>query len=123
MIGIATPEALANAYARIAAELGTDPKASVTALRIALREADHLADDVFDVPGSLLFALGRTPRCFTAFRAMSILVVEWHAKSLGFKLEVGRPELAVLLGRVARRELDYDEVRSWMAQRLLPFGG
>lgn len=123
MIGIATPEALANAYARIATELGTDPKASVTALRIALREADHLADDVFDVPGTLLFALGRTPRCFTAFRAMSVLVVEWHTKSLGFKLEVGRMELAAMLGRIARREIDYDEVRSWMAQRLLPFGG
>ncbi len=123
MIGIATPEALTRAYARIAPELGTDPKASVTALRIALREADHLADDVFDVPGSLLFALGRTPRCFAAFRAMSLLVVEWHAKSLGFKLEAGRLELAEMLGRIARREVDYDEVRSWMAQRLLPFGG
>ena len=123
MIGIASAEALASAYGRIAADLGTDPKASITALRIALREADHLADDVFDVPGTLLFALGRTPRCFAAFRAMSVLVVEWHAKSLGFKLEAGRLELATVLGRVARREMDYEEVRSWMGQRLLPFAG
>ncbi|HVH43730.1 MAG TPA: hypothetical protein VM925_15355, partial [Labilithrix sp.] len=78
MTWLAEPDVLARAYARIARELGTDSKASETALRIALREADHLADDVYDIPGALLFALGRTPRCFAAFRAMSVLVVDWH---------------------------------------------
>lgn len=124
MIGIADPDVLAEAYALIATKhWGTDPKASETALRIALREADHLADDVFDVPGALLFALGRTRRCFSSFRAMSVLVVEWHTKTLGFKLEAERPELAAMLGKVARRETTYEEVRSWIAERLLPFGG
>jgi hypothetical protein len=123
MIGLAEPEALARAYARIAPDLGVEPRVSETALRIALREADHLADDVFDVPGALLFALGRTPRCFSAFRAMSVLVVEWQTKSLGFKLEATRQELAATLVRVALRELTYEEVRAWVAERLLPFGG
>lgn len=123
MIGLASPEALACAYLRLAPDLGTAARASETALRVALREADHLADDVYDVPAALLFALGRTPRCFAAFRAMSVLVVEWYAKSLGFKLEAGRLELASILVRVARREMTYEEVRSWVAERLLPFGG
>ncbi len=123
VIGLAEPEVLARAYARIAPELGMGPKASETALRIALREADHLADDIFDVPGALLFALGRTPRCFTAFRAISVLVVEWHTKTLGFKLEAGRLELAAILVRVARRDMAYEQVRAWVAERLLPFGG
>ncbi|MBN9166369.1 MAG: hypothetical protein J0I07_35880, partial [Myxococcales bacterium] len=60
MTWLVEPEVLVRAHARIAPELGLDPKASETALRIALREADHLADDVYDVPGALLFALGRT---------------------------------------------------------------
>jgi hypothetical protein len=123
MIGLAEPEALATAYVQIAPDLGTSPKASETALRIALREADHLADDIFDVPGALLFALGRTPRCFSAFRAMSVLVIEWHTKTLGFKLEATRPELAAILGKVALRDMPYEEVRAWVAERLLPFGG
>jgi len=77
-------DVLARAYGRIAAEIGTAPRSSETALRVAIREADHLADDVYDVPGALLFALGRTPRCFGAFRTMSVLAVEWQTKTLGF---------------------------------------
>jgi hypothetical protein len=123
VIGIAEPETLARAYERIAPHLGVSPRHSGAALRVALREADHLADDVYDVPGTLLFALGRYPRCFAGFRAMSVLVVEWHTKSLGFKLEASRSELADVLGRVAVGELGYEEVRSWAAERLLPFGG
>lgn len=123
MTWLVEPEVLVRAHARIAPELGLEPKASETALRIALREADHLADDVYDVPGALLFALGRTPRCFTAFRAMSVLVVDWHTKTLGFRLEATPIELAALLGRVASRDADYEQVRAWVAGRLLPFGG
>lgn len=120
---IASPEAMAQACARIAPELGLSPRASETALRVALREADHLVDDVYDVPAALLFALGRYPRCFSAFRTMSVLVVEWHAKALGFKLETSRGELAQILLAVTRREMTYEQVRAWMVERLLPFGG
>lgn len=123
MIGITEPEVLANAWMSIAPELGLDPRASDAAIRAALREADHLADDVYDVPAALLFALGRNARCFSGFRAMSVLVVEWHAKTLGFKLEATRTELADLLGLVAVRERSWEDVRSWMGGRLLPFGG
>lgn len=116
-------DVLLRAYDRIASELGVAPKSSDAALRIALREADHLSDDIYDVPGALLFALGRTPRCFSAFRAMSVFVVEWQTKMLGFKLEAAPIELASVLGRVALREMTHEEVRTWVAQRLLPFGG
>jgi hypothetical protein len=123
VIELADAEALARAHARLAPSLGIEPKASLAALRSALREADHLADDVFDLPGTLLFALGRTPRCFSSFRAMSVLVVEWHTKTLGFKLEATRLELAAVLCRVAAREMTYEDVRAWASARLLPFGG
>lgn len=123
MTWLASPEVLVRGYEAIAADLGVDPKASETAIRIALREADHLADDVYDIPGALLFALGRTPRCFAAFRAMSVLAVEWHTATLGFKLEATPSEIGAVLLRVARREMAYEDVRSWVAERLLPFGG
>jgi hypothetical protein len=120
---LAEPEVFLQAYARIAPELGVEAKASETALRIALREADHLADDVYDIPGALLFALGRTPRCFSAFRAMSVLVVDWQTKTLGFRLEATPSELASVLVKVTLREMSYEDVRAWVAERLLPFGG
>jgi hypothetical protein len=115
--------AIARAYAVIATELGVPPRASEAAIRVAMSEADHLSNDVYDVPASLLFALGRYPRCFAGFRAMSVLVVEWHTKTLGFKLEASRPELAQVLTRVALREMTHDEVRAWVVDRMLPFGG
>lgn len=123
MSWLVDPEVLARACARLAPELGVEPKTSEAALRIAVREADHLANDIYDVPGALLFALGRTPRCFSAFRAMSVLAVEWQTKTLGFKLEATPSELASVLTKVALREMAHEEVRSWVAERLLPFGG
>jgi prophage maintenance system killer protein len=116
-------EDIARAYHRIAPELGVPPRASAAAIRVALREADHLAEDIYDVPAALLFALGRNPRCFAGFRAMSVLVVEWHTKTLGFKLEASREELANILVRVALRDLSYEDVRGWVVERMLPFGG
>jgi hypothetical protein len=123
VIGLVEPEVLSAAWARIAPDLGLPARASDPAIRAALREADHLADDVYDVPAALLFALGRNARCFSGFRAMSVLVVEFHAKSLGFKLEATRAELADLLGLVAVRERSFEDVRAWIGARLLPFGG
>lgn len=120
---IPPPESVALAYARVAAELDLDPRVSEAAVRAAFREADHLSDDVYDVPASLLFTLGRYPRCFGGFRAMSVLVVAWYTKTLGFKLEASPRELGEVLERVARRELEHEEVRAWVSARLLPFGG
>jgi hypothetical protein len=120
---IPDPEAIARAYAVIAPELGVPARESEAAIRIALREADHLSDDIYDVPAALLFALGRHPRCFAGFRAMSVLVVEWHTKALGFKLEASRAELAGVLTAVALGEMSHEDVKNWVVQRLLPFGG
>lgn len=78
---------------------------------------------MYDVPAALLFTLGRHPRCFAGFRAMSVLVVEWHTKTLGFKLEASPAELADVLIRVAANELTHDDVKNWVVHRMLPFGG
>lgn len=120
---IPSPLALARAAERIAPAFGLAPRVSEAALRIALREAEHLADDVYDAPAALLFALGRNPRCFLAFRALSVLVVAWHARTLGFRLEPSFEELGAMLLRIATREVEFEDVRSWMGARLLPFGG
>jgi hypothetical protein len=120
---IPDPEAVVRAYVTLAPELGLGPRVSETAVRVALREADHLADDIYDVPAALLYAFGRYPRCFDGFRVMSVLVIEWHAKTLGFKLQASRTELAEVLTRVALRELTHEDVRAWVVERMLPFGG
>lgn len=123
MSWLVEPDVVVRASARAAGELGVDPKVNVVAVRVALREADHLADDIYDVPGALLFAFGRTSRCFASFRALSVFWVDWHAKRLGFKLEAAPSDLAAVLVRVALREMSYEDVRVWTAERLLPFGG
>ncbi len=120
---IPDPEAISRAYVLIAPELGLSPRSSEAAIRIALREADHLSDDVYDVPAALLYALGRHARCFGGFRAMSVLVVEWHTKTLGFKLEASPSELAEVLTRVTLNELTHRDVKAWVLERMLPFGG
>lgn len=120
---IAPASAFARAFARIGPATGFARPASLPALRAALREADHLADDVYDVPAALLFGFGRNARCFEAFRMMSVLAIEWQAKTLGFKLEATPSELGEMLVRVAAHEVSYEDVRAWMGSRLLPFGG
>lgn len=120
---VPSSEAVLRAYERLAPRLGLSPRASATAIRVALREADHLADDIYDVPAAMLFAFGRYPRCFAGFRTMSVLVVAWYASSLGFKLDASPSELEKMLVSVARSESTFDEVRAWMGEKLLPFGG
>lgn len=120
---IPSPVAVARAAERIAPELGLPARVSEAAIRVALREAEHLTDDVYDAPAALLFALGRNPRCFAGFRALSVLVVAWHARTLGFRLEPSLEELGAMLLRVAAREVTYEDVRTWLGARLLPFGG
>ncbi len=115
--------AVARAAERIAPELGLAPKVSETALRVALREAEHLTDDVYDAPAALLFAFGRNPRCFSGFRSLGVLVVAWHAQTLGFKLEPSMEELGAMIVRIAARDVTFEDVRSWLGARLLPFGG
>ncbi len=123
MSWIASDVVLQRAHDLVARELGVLPKASRAALRSALREADQLADDVFDVPAALLYSLGRTPRCFRLYRTMSVVVVAWHAKTLGFALRASPCELAEVLERAARREVDFEDVKAWVCDRMLPFGG
>jgi hypothetical protein len=120
---VPSAEGLAAAYARIAPELGLPPRVSEAALRLALQQADHLSDDIYDVPAALLFAFGRTPRCFGGFRAMGALVVAWHAKTLGFQLAAAPRELAGVILAVARSEMTHEDVKAWVVDRMLPFGG
>lgn len=120
---VPSAEVLARACVAIAPRFGLSPRHSMVALRVALREADHLADDLYDAPAALLFALGRYPRCFAAFRTMSVLAVESHARSLGFLLTATPAELGDLLVRVTLGELAYEDVRARIVERMLPFGG
>jgi len=120
---IPDPEALARAYEVLATELGVPSRHSAIAIRLAMREADHLADDTYDVPAALLYSLGKTPRCFAGFRCMSVLIVEWYTHVLGFKLTASCNELCDVLLGVACSRLSYDDVKGWMFDRLLPFGG
>ena len=67
-------------------------------------------------------------RCLNLLPAESLLiarkrVLNSSAGPLGFKLEASPLEIASVLGKAARSEMDYAGVRAWVADRLLPFGG
>lgn len=120
---IPSAAAVQSGVEAVASALGVSARVSGPALRVALAEADQLCADVYDAPAALLYVFGRHPRCFETYRAMSALVVAWHAHTLGFKLEVGLDAIADALRRVTLDELDYEGVRTWLGGHLLPYGG
>lgn len=113
-----------RAYALVSERLALGKASSEVAIRAALRDAEHLAEDVFESPAALLFSFARTPRAFAGFRAMTTLLVLAQVGASGQTLTSASVEsLGDLVDRVHRRELDYPEVRAFFADALLPYGG
>lgn len=91
------------------------------ALRRALAEAEHLADDTFDVAAALHFALSRQPRLQGARMAHALAaVLPSHLQGLGLQLRASAAELAVRLSEPPR---DLADARDWFAERLVVYGG
>lgn len=110
-------------YAAVCASLGLPTRASPAGVRVALASAEQLAEDVFEGPAALLYAFARVPRAFAAHRTMTVLLTLAQASASGQHLAATPRELAEWVERAARGELGYQDVRSALAERLLPFGG
>lgn len=97
---------------------------SAAAVRIALREADHLAEDVYDAPAALLYALARQDRAPRAVldRAVGEATLE-AARRLGFRLDLEVGALAEIAAAARAGRSDYQAVRAALATHLDPFGG
>ncbi len=111
------------AYGEVARRFELDPRCSPAAVRSALRDAEHLAEDVFEGPAAVLYAFARVPRAFGGYRTMTVLLTLAQVGASGQVLQAGPAELGELVERVAHEAAPYEEVRGFLAERLLPFGG
>ena len=120
-----TEDAIVDAYAAVRLRFSVGKAFSRPAIRVALRDAEHLAEDVFESPAALLFAFARTPRAFAGFRTMTVLLALDQVRASGQRLlaGVGAQKLGDVVEAVVRRELVYDDVRAVFADALFPFGG
>jgi hypothetical protein len=119
-----TDREIADAYAAVAVRLGLGVASSDVAIRSALRDAEHLAEDVYESPAALLFAFSRVPRAFSGFRTMTVILALAQVRSSGQTLTAAGVEaLGDLVEKVHRRECAYEDVRAYFADALLPYGG
>jgi hypothetical protein len=90
------------------------------AILAAVEDATTLAaSDPYSEPAALFFAFARRPRAFPgAWRTMPALLALNQARSIGCRLRTDSRELNTLLVRIASRELGFDEVQAFFAERL-----
>lgn len=120
-----TEDAIVEAYGVIRARFDLGPSVSRPAVRAALRDAEHLAEDIFESPAALLFAFARTPRAFAGFRTMTVILAADQVRASGQRLTagVGLAHLGERVEAVLRREATYEEIRAFFGDALFPFGG
>ncbi len=115
------PEDVARAAAEVAAHEGTPIVLRHTAIRQALREAEHLVQDDVDVPAALHFTFTRHRDVFSCHAATVLArVMESSSNSLGIKILASSGEL---LARLGQTPTSVDDARDWFAGRVVMYGG
>ncbi len=91
-------------------------------LESLLYQAERLAAGrEADEPAALFFASACHGRRLGSVAQILIpMLAHSHAATLGLALGADEMELAVLRLRVARRAIDFEELRGWFAERLRP---
>lgn len=118
-----TEDEVVEAYAWVSEQFALSAEISRPAIRAALREAEHLAEDAYESPAALLYAFARTPRAFGGHRTMTVLLARAQVTSSGQRLDAPLAELGELVRRTGRRDADYEECRAFFADKLFPFAG
>lgn len=100
--------------------VGADVRCREAAVRLALFEAEHLADDPLDVPAALHFAFTRHPATFSraSGRVLAVLLARVEAQ-LGLKILATPSELEAHL----EGSTTLEATRDWFASRVVLFGG
>jgi len=117
-------EELRGGLMLVAKELGISDTLHDAALRASLRESENLAEDVYEKPAALAYALGRNPRALgQGFHALGVISVRAQALSSGVRLNFSLTELAEILGEVREHKLSYEAVRDRFAENMHMFAG
>jgi hypothetical protein len=98
--------------------LGKDANVSEKAIRAAVFDARRLAGPwQANEPAAIFFAFACRPRAFPRHPKMVSFLALEQAQSLHITINASEGELQALRGRVMRREVDYDVVLQWFAER------
>jgi hypothetical protein len=92
------------------------------ALRASVREAEVLAEDIYEAPAALVYTLARNAP-FAELGPMVVAAAKLQAASSGLKLEAKEEEIAEIVRAARGGEKSYEEVRAFFAATTLPFGG
>lgn len=116
-----TPDDVARAAAEIAAREGTPIALRESAVRQALRAAEHLVQDDVDVPAALHFTFTRQRDVFSRASAHVLArVLETTANRIGIKVMASDRELLARLEHVPE---SVEDARDWFASRVVMYGG
>jgi hypothetical protein len=119
---IVEPTALADMALTEGRRLRISGEVRPAALRASVREAEVLAEDIFEAPAALVYALARNG-AFTELLPMIVAAAKLQAASSGLKLEAKDEEIAEVARGARGGEKSYEEVRAFFASSTLPFGG
>jgi 2-keto-3-deoxy-6-phosphogluconate aldolase len=120
---ILDPETLATLAQLVGAKLGVSPAVRPAALRASVREAEHLAEDVFEAPAALVYALARNRTAFESFGPMLVAAAFMQARVSGLRLLATPKAIARLAEAVTASDMHYQDVRAFFASETFPFGG
>lgn len=112
---------MARAAHEVAQSTGMPILLRESAVRLALREAEHLVQDDVDVPAALHFTFTRHRDTFSHEAARVLArVLEDASSRLGIKIMA--PE-AELLTRLSTPPDSVEDARDWFADKVVMYGG
>ena len=116
-----SPADVARAAEEVAAREGSPITLRESAIRLALREAEHLVQDDVDVPAALHFTFTRHPNVFSR-EAGYVLerVLETTCNRLGIKILAPHAEL---VARLEQTPISVQDARDWFSSRVVMYGG
>ena len=116
-------ETLATLAELVSAKLGVSSTVRPAALRASVREAEVLAEDVFEAPAALVYALARNRTAFAAFGPMIVAAAFMQARVSGLRLAATPKAIADLAEAVTASDMRYEDVRAFFSSETFPLGG
>ncbi len=115
-------ETLTALAERMSARFGVSGVVRQAALRASVREAEHLAEDVFEAPAALVYALARNRSVFAAFAPMVVAAAFLQARASGLTLSALPKAIADMADAVTASDMSYEDVRAFFASETFPLG-
>ena len=115
-------ETLTALAMQVGARFAVSGEVRQAALRASVREAGHLAEDTFEAPAALVYALARNRSVFAAFAPMVVAAAFMQARASGLALAAPPKAIADIADAVTASDMRYEDVRAFFASETFPLG-